>query len=76
MKSFHRLCSSHCFESGTPLNANYDDAFPTKLDLPFQFCFYNQNFNALVVGSNGMVTFDLSQLGNINYPNVQWQNPM
>jgi hypothetical protein len=60
---------------GTPLNANYDDTFPTKLDLPFQFCFYNQNFNALVVGSNGMVTFDLSQLGNINYPNVQWQNP-
>ncbi|WP_336732962.1 T9SS type B sorting domain-containing protein [Chryseobacterium sp. VD8] len=60
---------------GTPLNANYDDVFPTKLDLPFQFCFYNQNFNALVVGSNGMVTFDLSQLGNINYPNVQWQNP-
>lgn len=60
---------------GTSLNANYDDLFSTKLDLPFKFCFYNQNFDALVVGSNGMVTFDLSQLGNINYPNVQWQNP-
>jgi gliding motility-associated-like protein len=60
---------------GTPLNANFDDAFAVKLDLPFSFCFFNQNFNALVVGSNGMVTFDLSQLGNINYPNVFWQNP-
>ena len=60
---------------GTSLNANYDDLFSAKLDLPFKFCFYNQNFDALVVGSNGMVTFDLSQLGNINYPNVQWQNP-
>lgn len=60
---------------GTSLNANYDDLFAVKLDLPFKFCFYNQNFDALVVGSNGMVTFDLSQLGNINYPNVQWQNP-
>lgn len=60
---------------GTSLNANYDDLFAAKLDLPFNFCFYNQYFNALVVGSNGMVTFDLSQLGNINYPNVQWQNP-
>lgn len=60
---------------GTSLNANYDDLFAVKLDLPFKFCFYNQYFEALVVGSNGMVTFDLSQLGNINYPNVQWQNP-
>lgn len=60
---------------GTSLNANYDDLFAVKLDLPFKFCFYNQYFDALVVGSNGMVTFDLSQLGNINYPNVQWQNP-
>lgn len=60
---------------GTALNANYDDLFAVKLDLPFKFCFFNQYFDALVVGSNGMVTFDLSQLGNINYPNVQWQNP-
>lgn len=60
---------------GTSLNANYDDLFAVKLDLPFKFCFYNQYFESLVVGSNGMVTFDLSQLGNINYPNVQWQNP-
>jgi gliding motility-associated-like protein len=60
---------------GTSLNANYDDLFAAKLDLPFKFCFYNQYFEALVVGSNGMVTFDLGQLGNINYPNIQWQNP-
>jgi len=60
---------------GTALNANYDDLFAVKLDLPFKFCFFDQYFDALVVGSNGMVTFDLTQLGNINYPNVQWQNP-
>jgi gliding motility-associated-like protein len=60
---------------GTSLNANYDDVFAVKLDLPFKFCFYNQYFQSIVVGSNGMVTFDLTQLGNINYPNVQWTNP-
>jgi gliding motility-associated-like protein len=60
---------------GTALNANADDLFTTKLDLPFSFCFFGQNFDALIVGSNGMITFDLSQLGNINYPNVFWQNP-
>lgn len=60
---------------GTSLNTNYDDLFAVKLDMPFKFCFYDQYFQSLVVGSNGMVTFDLSQLGNINYPNIQWQNP-
>lgn len=60
---------------GTVLNANYDDLFAKKLDLPFKFCFYNQYYQALIVGSNGMVTFDQTQLGNINYPNVQWTNP-
>lgn len=60
---------------GTPLNANYDDVFASKIDLPFKFCFFNQYFEAVVIGSNGMITFDQNQLGNINYPNVAWQNP-
>ncbi|SEH49098.1 T9SS type B sorting domain-containing protein [Chryseobacterium culicis] len=60
---------------GTPINAYYDDLFAVKLDIPFKFCFFNQYFDGLVVGSNGMITFNLDQLGNINYPNVQWQNP-
>ncbi|SHJ99962.1 T9SS type B sorting domain-containing protein [Epilithonimonas mollis] len=60
---------------GTALNADYDDLFATKLDLPFKFCFFNQPFESIIVGSNGMVTFDLSQLGKINYPNVDWTNP-
>lgn len=63
------------FNQGTPINANYDDLFAVKLNLPFKFCFFNQYFESVVVGSNGMITFDESQLGNINYPNVAWQNP-
>ncbi|REC53638.1 hypothetical protein DRF62_12655 [Chryseobacterium piscium] len=60
---------------GTALNANFDDLFTPKVDLPFKFCFFNQYFESVVIGSNGMVTFDLNQQGNINYPNVLWQNP-
>lgn len=60
---------------GTALNANFDDLFTPKIDLPFKFCFFNQYFESVVIGSNGMVTFDLNQQGNINYPNVLWQNP-
>lgn len=60
---------------GNALGANYDDLFASKLNLPFKFCFFNQSFESLVVGSNGMVTFDESQLGKFNYPNVEWSNP-
>ncbi|MCX8533970.1 T9SS type B sorting domain-containing protein [Chryseobacterium luquanense] len=60
---------------GTSLNANFDDVFTSKIDLPFKFCFFNQYFESVVIGSNGMVTFDLNQQGNINYPNIIWQNP-
>ena len=60
---------------GNALGANYDDLFASKLNLPFKFCFFNQSFESLVVGSNGMVTFDESQLGKINFPNVDWPNP-
>ena len=55
---------------GTALNANFDDLFTPKIDLPFKFCFFNQYFKSVVIGSNGMVTFDLNQQGNINYPNA------
>lgn len=60
---------------GTALNANYDDLFAEKLDLPFKFCFFRQSFQSVIVGSNGMITFDIDQLGKINFPNVDWANP-
>ena len=61
--------------SGTALNANYDDLFAEKLSLPFDFCFYGVSYNELVVGCNGLITFDLSQLGNVSYPNITANNP-
>ncbi|AYO58247.1 hypothetical protein CO230_08990 [Chryseobacterium sp. 6424] len=63
------------FNSGTPLNANYDDLFAQQVNIPFTFCFFGQSFNQLVIGSNGLVTFDVSQLGKISYPNIEAINP-
>lgn len=63
------------FNEGTPINADADDLFLKKIALPFQFCFFGQNFTEIVLGSNGMVTFDVAQLGKINYPNVERTNP-
>lgn len=63
------------FNSGTALNADGDDLFLKKILIPFNFCFFGNSFNELVIGSNGLITFDSSQLGNINYPNFQVSNP-
>ena len=63
------------FNSGTALNANADDLFISAIDIPFNFCFFGKSYNKLVVGSNGLVTFDLSQLGKISFPNIEHNNP-
>lgn len=36
----------------------FDDEFSDVINLPFQFCFYDSIFSKLVVGSNGLITFD------------------
>ncbi|WP_185145811.1 T9SS type B sorting domain-containing protein [Chryseobacterium sp. SNU WT5] len=63
------------FNSGTPLNANADDLFTDKLKLPFNFCYFGTNYNEVIIGSNGVITFDIAQLGKVNYPNVDELNP-
>ena len=45
--------------SGNELTTLYsDDIYSAKLTLPFQFCFYDSVFSKVVVGSNGLITFD------------------
>ena len=63
------------FNSGTPLNADADDLFFSQIDIPFNFCYFGNNYNKVIVGSNGVLTFDSSQLGKVNYPNVEELNP-
>ncbi len=38
---------------------NADDHFSDSFSLPFPFCFYGATYNKLVVGSNGVITFDV-----------------
>lgn len=48
------------FTSGTAIPITTDDIFGPVVTLPFEFCFFGQSYNQLVVGSNGIITFDLS----------------
>lgn len=46
---------------GNELTALYsDDRYSQAISLPFPICFYGDVFNQVVVGSNGLLTFDIA----------------
>ncbi len=46
------------FNQGTSLNFIADDIYSTLLPIFFNFCFYDISYDSLVVGSNGIVSFN------------------
>ncbi|MFC6097323.1 fibronectin type III domain-containing protein, partial [Flavobacterium qiangtangense] len=45
------------FTGGTPMNISTDDIWSPVINLPFNFCFFGENYSTAQVGSNGLVTF-------------------
>ena len=41
-----------------PVSINVDDKWSPTINLPFNFCFYGNNYNRCLIGSNGVITFD------------------
>lgn len=69
------------FANGTGILLNIDDTWSSPLPVGFDFCFYDNTYNQLVIGSNGLITFDLTQAGGycqwpINNPIPSNANPM
>lgn len=52
------------YNAGTAILVNIDDIWSNTIPLPFDFCFYGAAYNQLVVGSNGILSFDLSYATN------------
>lgn len=40
------------------VSVNVDDIWSPTVNLPFNFCFYGNNYNSCLIGSNGVITFD------------------
>jgi gliding motility-associated-like protein len=53
----------YSFTAGTTVLLGIDDMFTSVIPIPFNFCFYGQTYNQLVIGANGDITFDLTQAG-------------
>ena len=50
--------------TGTIVSAIYiDDTWSQVISLPFSFCFYNNSFASLLMGSNSAITFDVTRAG-------------
>ena len=45
---------------GTGFSIGVDDVYTPAISLPFDFCFFGQVYDQLVVGSNGVLSFDLT----------------
>jgi gliding motility-associated-like protein len=47
------------FDAGSPVPGNYaDDKYLYAFDLPFKFCFFGEEYEQVVVGTNGIITFN------------------
>jgi len=52
------------FTAGTPLFIGIDDIWSSIQPLPYPFCFFGGAYNQVVVGTNGVLTFDVTQANN------------
>lgn len=48
------------FYVGTPVIIGIDDRWSDTITLPFPFTYFNEIYDDIVIGSNGVVSFDLS----------------
>ena len=48
------------YTAGTSILVSTDDIWSDVITLPFTFCFFGQAYTQLVVGANGLISFDLS----------------
>ena len=50
-------------QPGTPVSVNLDDLWSDPIDIGFDFSFFGNTYNQLLIGSNGVLTFDLADAG-------------
>ncbi|TAL58018.1 MAG: T9SS type B sorting domain-containing protein [Bacteroidetes bacterium] len=49
------------YNTGTPILVNVDDTMSSVISMPFCFQFFGNTYSQLVIGSNGIITFDITQ---------------
>lgn len=50
--------SPFAYSGGTAVLVNQDDVWSPVVNLPFNFCYFGNTYNRVVIGANGVLTFD------------------
>jgi len=53
-------CPTPPVDGATPTSVNTDDTWSGVIDLGFDFCFFGQIYDQVIIGSNGVVSFELA----------------
>lgn len=56
-------CPTPPIAGGAPTSLEIDDRWSDTIDMGFDFCFFGDTYNQLIVGANGGVSFDVSNAG-------------
>ena len=51
------------FNSGSQIFVNQDDSWSSIINLPFSFCFFGNTYTDIVIGANGVISFETSLAG-------------
>jgi gliding motility-associated-like protein len=57
--------SPYSFTGGNPVLVNLDDLWSPAINIPFCFDFYGTTYNQFVIGTNGVLSFDVSQANGV-----------
>jgi gliding motility-associated-like protein len=64
------------YTAGTAVIVNDDDIWSGVISLPFTFCFFGNAYNQLVIGANGLISFDVTEAGQYcNWATTGTPNP-
>jgi len=59
----------------TLISVSGDDKWSSVLQIPFDFCFYNEGYNQFIAGDNGIISFNTAlALGDSQYFATKWIN--
>ena len=60
------------FIGGTAVSVNTDDVWSSIINIPFDFCFFGTDYNEMIIGSNGVVSFDITSADTTPGGFCQW----
>ena len=68
--NLQQSCPMPALEGGTPTSLDIDDTWSDAIDLGFEFCFFGETYSQILIGSNGVLSFEFENAGGGNGYNL------